>query len=48
MAEDRKLQSLVLERSVTENATLASLRLFVNRLRVIDQRSERRVVGHWS
>jgi ABC-type sugar transport system ATPase subunit len=44
VAEDRKLQSLVLERSVTENATLASLRLFVNRLRVIDQRSERRVV----
>jgi ABC-type sugar transport system ATPase subunit len=44
VAEDRKLQSLVLERSVTENATLAALRLFVNRLRVIDQRSERRVV----
>jgi len=45
VAEDRKLQSLVLERSVTENATLASLRLFTNRLRAIDQRSERRVVG---
>jgi ribose transport system ATP-binding protein len=44
VAEDRKLQSLVLERSVTENATLAALRLFVNRFRVIDQRSERRVV----
>ncbi len=45
VAEDRKLQSLVLERSVTENATLAALRLFVNRLRIIDQRSERRVVA---
>jgi ribose transport system ATP-binding protein len=44
VAEDRKLQSLVLERSVTENATLAALRQFVNRLRVIDQRAERRVV----
>jgi ribose transport system ATP-binding protein len=44
VAEDRKLQSLVLERSVTENATLAALRQFVTRLRVIDQRSERRVV----
>ena len=32
VAEDRKLQSLVLERSVTENATLAALRQFVNRL----------------
>jgi ribose transport system ATP-binding protein len=45
VAEDRKLQSLVLERSVTENATLASLRQFVNRLRVINQRAERREVG---
>jgi ABC-type sugar transport system ATPase subunit len=44
VAEDRKLQSLVLERSVTENATLAALRQFVSRFRVIDQRSERRVV----
>jgi ribose transport system ATP-binding protein len=44
VAEDRKLQSLVLERSVTENATLAALRLFVSRLRIIDQRHERRVV----
>jgi ABC-type sugar transport system ATPase subunit len=44
VAEDRKLQSLVLERSVTENTTLAALRQFMNRLRVIDQRSERRVV----
>ncbi len=44
VAEDRKLQSLVLERSVTENTTLASLRLFMNRLRIISQRSEKRVV----
>ncbi|MET0773444.1 MAG: sugar ABC transporter ATP-binding protein [Candidatus Limnocylindrales bacterium] len=44
IAEDRKLQSLVLERSVTENATLASLERFVNRVRVIDQRAERRAV----
>ena len=44
VAEDRKLQSLVLERSVTENATLASLDQFVNRFRVIDRRAERRVV----
>jgi len=45
VAEDRKLQSLVLERTVTENATLASLRLFMNRLRIISQRSEKRVVS---
>jgi ABC-type sugar transport system ATPase subunit len=44
VAEDRKVQSLVLERSVTENATLASLRQFTNRLRIINQRAERRVV----
>jgi ABC-type sugar transport system ATPase subunit len=44
VAEDRKLQSLVLERSVTENSTLASLRQFTNRLRVINQRAERRAV----
>jgi ABC-type sugar transport system ATPase subunit len=44
IAEDRKLQSLVLERSVTENASLASLDRFVNRVRVIDQRAERRAV----
>jgi ribose transport system ATP-binding protein len=45
VAEDRKQQSLVLERSVTENASLASLdRRFVNRLRVIDERAERRAV----
>jgi ribose transport system ATP-binding protein len=45
VAEDRKLQSLVLERSVTENATLAALRQFVTRFRVIDQRGERRAVS---
>ena len=44
VAEDRKLQSLVLERSVTENTTLPSLRQFTNRLRIISQRSEQRVV----
>ena len=44
VAEDRKQQSLVLERSVTENTTLASLRLFMNSLRIIDQRGEQRVV----
>jgi ABC-type sugar transport system ATPase subunit len=44
VAEDRKLQSLVLERSVTENTTLASLRLFMNSLRIINQRGEQRVV----
>ncbi|HZW01765.1 MAG TPA: ATP-binding cassette domain-containing protein, partial [Candidatus Deferrimicrobium sp.] len=40
----RKLQSLVLERSVTENTTLASLRQFTNRLQIISQRSEKRTV----
>jgi ABC-type sugar transport system ATPase subunit len=45
VAEDRKLQSLVLERSVTENATLASLDQFTSRLRVISQRAEKRAVG---
>ena len=44
VAEDRKQQSLVLGRSVTENATLASLRQFANRLLVINQRAERRAV----
>jgi ABC-type sugar transport system ATPase subunit len=44
VAEDRKQQSLVLERSVTENATLASLDRFINRLRIIDQRAERTAV----
>jgi len=46
IAEDRKLQSLVLERSVRENSTLASIRQFTNRLRIISQRSEKRVVEH--
>jgi ABC-type sugar transport system ATPase subunit len=44
VAEDRKLQSLVLDRSVTENTTLASLGQFMNRLRVINQRREKQVV----
>jgi ABC-type sugar transport system ATPase subunit len=44
VAEDRKQQSLVLERSVTENVTLASLERFVNRIRIIDQRAERTAV----
>jgi ABC-type sugar transport system ATPase subunit len=44
VAEDRKEQSLVLERSVAENATLASLGRFINRLHVIDQRAEKRAV----
>ena len=44
VAEDRKLQSLVLERSVTENTTLASLRQFVNRFQIIDHRAEQKVV----
>ena len=43
VAEDRKLQSLVLERSVTENTTLAALRQFVNRLR--DHRPAERAAG---
>jgi ribose transport system ATP-binding protein len=45
VAEDRKLQSLVLERSVTENTTLATLGQFVNRLRVVSRRSEKRAVS---
>ncbi|MCC7209926.1 MAG: sugar ABC transporter ATP-binding protein [Anaerolineae bacterium] len=44
VAEDRKLQSLVLERSVSDNASLAALRQFVNRLTVIKRREERRAV----
>ncbi len=44
VAEDRKQQSLVLERSVAENASLASLGRFVNRFRIIDQRAERSAV----
>jgi ABC-type sugar transport system ATPase subunit len=45
IAEDRKQQSLVLERSVTENTTLAALRLFMNRLTIIKQRAERQAVS---
>ncbi len=45
IAEDRKLQSLVLERSVMENASLAALRQFTNWMSVIKGRAERRAVG---
>lgn len=44
VAEDRKQQSLVLERSVAENASLAALRRFMNRLTVIRQQAERKAV----
>jgi len=44
VAEDRKQQSLVLERSVTDNATLAALRQFMNWLTVIKKRAEREAV----
>lgn len=44
IAEDRKLQSLVLERSVSENTSLAALRMFTNRLGFLKQRAERRAV----
>ncbi len=43
VAEDRKLQSLVMERSVTENTTLATLQQFM-KYRMISRRSEKRVV----
>lgn len=45
IAEDRKLQSLVLERSVIENTSLAALRQFTNRLSVINGRAERQAVS---
>lgn len=45
IAEDRKLQSLVLERSVVENTSLAALRQFTNRLSVINRRAERHAVS---
>ena len=45
IAEDRKLQSLVLERSVMENASLAALRQFTNRLSVIKSQAERKAVS---
>jgi ribose transport system ATP-binding protein len=41
VAEDRKQQSLVLEQSVSDNATLAALRLFTNWLTIIKKRAER-------
>lgn len=44
IAEDRKQQSLVLERSVAENTSLAALRMFTNRLGILRQRAERRAV----
>lgn len=44
VAEDRKQQSLVLEQSVSNNATLAALRLFLNWLTVIKKRAERAAV----
>ena len=44
IAEDRKLQSLVLERSVIENTSLAALRQFTSRFGVLKQRAERRAV----
>jgi ABC-type sugar transport system ATPase subunit len=44
VAEDRKGQSLVLERTVTENATLAALKQFLYFLNVINQRAERSAV----
>lgn len=45
IAEDRKQQSLVLERSVTENMTLAALHQFMNWMKVIRQRAERLAVS---
>ena len=44
IAEDRKQQSLVLERSVSENTSLAALHLFLNRFFVIRQKAERQAV----
>ncbi len=45
IAEDRKLQSLVLERSVLENTSLAALRQFINRVSVINRQAERQAVS---
>jgi ribose transport system ATP-binding protein len=45
IAEDRKQQSLVLERSVSENMTLASLRQFMNWMTVVNRRAEREAVS---
>ncbi len=44
IAEDRKQQSLVLERSVSENTSLAALHQFLNRLTIIKAKAERRAV----
>lgn len=45
IAEDRKGQSLVLERPVSENASLAALRRFAYLSSVVNQRAERRSVS---
>ncbi|WP_238625408.1 sugar ABC transporter ATP-binding protein [Aggregatilinea lenta] len=45
IAEDRKGQSLVLEQSVTENATLAALREFFYALNIINHGAERKAVS---
>ena len=45
IAEDRKGQSLVLERPVAENATLAALRQFLILSSVVNRRAEYRSVG---
>ena len=44
IAEDRKRQSLILERSVTENATLAALRQFMILSSLVNGRAENRAV----
>ncbi len=44
VAEDRKGQSLVLERSVTENASLAALRHFARHLSVVNRGAEQQAV----
>ena len=44
IAEDRKGQSLVLERPVAENATLAALRQFMILSSLVNERAERRAV----
>jgi len=46
IAEDRKQQSLILERSVMENASLAALKLFLNRFSIIQRKAERNAVQH--
>ncbi len=45
IAEDRKGQSLVLEQTVTENATLAALHEFLYFLNIINQTAERKAVA---